>query len=282
MLSPRAPIRFLPYLARRYLLRERHLVARSRYFDLRLRFRAEDAVGRHIYKYGVHEEALTRFLIEDVAFRPGDVVFDVGAHIGWYSLLLDRLLPPDGRVYALEPDPENFEMLQENVRLNGARKVTPLRRAVSDRRGTRWLYRYPSKNLGRHSLHPVHDGGRVRTKATTLDRLRRALDVEGRVPRLLKIDVEGHEEAVLRGAPETLRACPVVITEHAPGLLGRAGLEPDGVFRVLLRAGFRPHRLEPDGAVPADPETLLRQPTDAEIVWLRPSPDAVAGREGDG
>jgi FkbM family methyltransferase len=263
--------RSLSYLVARHLLRRRTLVARAEAFDLRLRFRTEDVVGRHIYKRGVHQQELTRFLAGAAKeVRPGDVIFDVGAHVGWFSLVLDRLTPEGVRIYAFEPDPVNHAFLRENVELNGAGKVIPVRVALSDREGTARLHRYHPKNLGRHSLLALPDGaGDVEVATTTLDRFRAREGLARRPPRLVKIDVEGYEAFVLEGARETLRSCPLVVQEHCPALLARAGIEPLSFLRRMAEDGFRPHRLEAEGPVAVSLEAVADAEECMELIWRR-------------
>jgi precorrin-6B methylase 2 len=67
--------------------------------------------------------------------QPGDRVVDVGAHVGYFTLLAARLCGPNGRVFAFEPHPDNFRLLERNIRENGAENVTAVRKAVADRAG---------------------------------------------------------------------------------------------------------------------------------------------------
>lgn len=262
--------RAMRYAFHRYLLRKRYLTADAARFGLRFRFRTEDDVGRHIYKRGVHEAALTRFVTEHVDYREGDVVFDVGANIGWYSLLLDRVLPEGAEVYAFEPDPANFALLQENLRLNAARRVIPVNRALAETTGTETLYRYAAKNQGRHSLLPVNAGERVTVRTTTLDDFAESRGLGDRVPRLIKIDVEGYEYFVLRGGEGVLRRCPAVLTEYAPGLMRRGGVEPRLLLELLDGHGFRPHLLGENGEVRAIPVDLLAGMAEgADVLWRK-------------
>ncbi len=260
--------RSVRYLVSRHILRRRHLVARSSHFGLKLRFRTEDVVGRHIYKRGVHEEALTRFLLAQ-EFGPDDVVFDIGAHIGWHSLILDRVLPPGARVYAFEPDPENFDLLRENLRRNDADRVVPVHSALSDEEGAAWLHRYPAKNLGKHSLLPLHGGERVKVSTTTLDAFWRDEGLDGRVPRLIKLDVEGFEHQVLRGAEGALERTDMVIAEHAPELQHRAGLDPLALQRLMTDLGFRAYHLLEEGPVPVNDAAPLSANGTSEVLWRK-------------
>jgi FkbM family methyltransferase len=137
---------------------------------------------------------------------PGDVVVDVGANIGGYALRAARVA---GRVIAIEPEPSNFRQLIENLRLNHLQNLTPLEVAVSDHAGSTDLYL--ASDSGRHSLEASGWGeptGKIApVQILTLD----DVTEDERIARIdwLKVDVERHELAVLRGAPHSLD-----ITEH--------------------------------------------------------------------
>src|SRR5438094_750470 len=82
---------------------------------------------------------MSRRFIESLV-HPGDVAVDVGANIGYHTLIFARAVGERGRVFAYEPDPDNFRLLRRNVELNGYRNVRPFQAAVSDRSGTLTLY----------------------------------------------------------------------------------------------------------------------------------------------
>jgi FkbM family methyltransferase len=83
--------------------------------------------------------------------RPGDTVFDIGAHIGFYTLLLARLVGPAGKVLAFEPDPANFALLQQNVVLNRYANVALYNLALSSQAGSAALF-LSGDNAGEHRL----------------------------------------------------------------------------------------------------------------------------------
>lgn len=98
---------------------------------------------------GIYEPLETEVVGREVS--AGDVVVDIGAHIGYYTLMLARIVGPCGKVYAFEPDPENFTLLQRNVKENGYRNVVLLQKAVSDRNGSATLY-LSDDNSGDHDF----------------------------------------------------------------------------------------------------------------------------------
>ena len=170
-----------------------------------------------------------------IRVKTGDFVIDVGAHIGRYTLFAAKRA---ARVVAIEPDPSNFSLLQANIQLNNLKNVTALNWALSSSRGRRRLYLADRENTGTSSLEakwvsaPLNRGPKnsVEVECVTLDHLVESLGLE--TIDWLKIDVEGHEVAVLEGAPHALRCARHLILEVAEGnedacrnLVRQAGLQ---------------------------------------------------------
>ena len=197
--------------------------------DARLRARrSETGVTGNIY-VGLHEFADMAFVVH--ALRPGDLFGDIGANAGSYTVLAAKIAGAE--VIAVEPVPETAERLRRNVELNGLSDRVELHRvAVSDRAGT---VRF---TIDADTINPIAgatDAQRptLAVPCTTLDSL-----LGARVPALLKIDVEGHEGAVLEGARNLLGSPGLLalIVEEGPGF----GLSPDPgpVHRILQEHGF--------------------------------------------
>lgn len=157
-----------------------------------------DIATELIFK-GVHEPATTR--IFKSILKQGDVVVDIGANIGYFTMLSAQLVSWRGRVYAFEPDPINMKALYENMRMNKLENIKAYMMALGNYTGTSILYT-SSKESARHSLVKTkeHDG-RESTLITKLDDM---LVVDKPKIRLLKTDTEGNELAVLQGAKNTI------------------------------------------------------------------------------
>lgn len=182
------------------------------------------------YLFGTTEPALQRAILESV--RPGWVVFDIGANVGFFTVIAARLTGPSGRVIGFEPLSDNAARIRHNARLNGFDHVEVRTDAVGARDGTTPFFLSSNPNWGR-----IADRGRpsgtvaeIAVPIRSLDGLSR----EGAIPDpdLIKIDVEGAEEAVLQGAAALLRrARPVLLIElHGTNdpigrLLGSLGYE---------------------------------------------------------
>lgn len=263
------PIQYVKYLVRRFVLHTPYLDAPAPAYGLNLKVKTEDVIGRRIYKHGVYEPELTSFVTERIGFRSGDVVFDVGANVGWYSLLLDRVLPVDCQVFSFEPDPHNYSLLLENLARNDARKVRPQPMGVADKSGTMDLHLYSDRNLGRHSLLPLHEGPTVEVEVIALDEFCASHGLEERPVRLMKIDVEGFELAALTGASRLLSRCETVLMEFSPTYMRTVGLEPVALLCLLSEAGFRAREFVDGELAPADLDRLGRGDRHTNLIWQR-------------
>jgi FkbM family methyltransferase len=176
----------------------------------------------------------------------GGTFIDVGAHIGWYSLKAAKAVGPKGRVIAVEPNPETLRTLRDNIRASGAGAViivAPV--ACSDSESTLTLYAAPRANTGMSSLSLENASRLGAVDSSYQVRARRLDDIvrEAGVTRVdaVKIDVEGAEFLVLKGAVETLdHYRPVIAVE-----LSDEGLKPMGSSVEEVMAFMRAHRYVP-------------------------------------
>ena len=166
----------------------------------------------------------------------GGTVVDVGANIGYFTLLFARLVGPHGRVFAFEPEPTNFDLLRMNVELNGYSNVTLIPKAVSGISGTARLYLAEHKGDGR--IFDSHDGREsIPVDTVRLDDFFH--DFQGRID-LIKIDIQGAEPAALRGMTKLIEKHPRarIILEFWPIGLKLFGEDPEGFLRSLEHLGF--------------------------------------------
>lgn len=205
-----------------------------------------DMIQRYLYVFGVWEPHLTAWMRRRLT--PGATLLDVGANIGYFSLLGSHLVGPTGRVVSIEALPATYAQLLANLDRNEAGNVRPLNVAASTDHGTLTLY-----------------GGEVHNSGTTTSIPRDELAVVGQVPaaplddiltddevaglRLVKIDVEGAELEVLQGMTNTLERAPEdleVIVEVSPDDLRRTGHDTEEPIRLLGQFGFVPYHLPND------------------------------------
>jgi FkbM family methyltransferase len=163
--------------------------------------------GMSLILDGCWEPELTGRIIS--ALKPGDVFVDVGANMGYYAMLASTTVGDDGLVLAFEPSPSNLQMLLKNLRLNRSANVVVLNLALSDQDSVAKLWGAPYYNTGVCSLRgPDFAASPSDFTLTPTARLAGIGALKSLWPRirLIKIDVEGLELPVLRGAEELLRA----------------------------------------------------------------------------
>jgi FkbM family methyltransferase len=178
-----------------------------------------EAMGRVLAATGIWEAHVTAVFRR--LLSPGDVCVDVGAYTGYFTLLASRLVGTAGHVYALEPAAETRAELVSNLELNGSSNVSVLDVAAGDADGEATFEDRPHGSSIRSALRRAREAGtpvQVRTVASLIPH-----DDVSRL-RLVKIDVEGHEVAVLRGLVPLLEggARPAVLVELHAGVVAEA------------------------------------------------------------
>jgi FkbM family methyltransferase len=192
---------------------------------------------------GRWEETETRLFSSLV--KEGMTVVDIGANVGYYTLLAARLAGPQGKVYAFEPNPQNFALLSRNVEANGYRNVVLVPKAVSDQSGTAAL-RIDRASSGGHSLSAFRGGAdTVQVGTVSLDDYfagdRTVIDV-------LKMDAEGAEMAIFSGMQQVLARNPdiTLLTEFFPRAIRGFGCSPEEYIKQLAGDGFRIYPIDED------------------------------------
>jgi len=159
----------------------------------------------YIFMTGHEDEILKRFTC-----KKEDIVVDVGAHIGHYTMISSKRVGPNGRVVAVEADPDNFEMLNNNIRLNQLTNIIPLNYAAYSKEKKVKLF-LPSQESG-FTIYNTIMTNRARAEkdkfiqvnANTLDNLLEQSGISHEGVNWIKIDVEGAEYEVLKGATSIL------------------------------------------------------------------------------
>lgn len=198
---------------------------------------AGDLITEQLREFGAHQRSDLAALLSLV--RPGDVVVDVGAHIGTFTVPLARRVGPSGRVTAFEPAAVNRALLAENVEQNDAADVVAVRgELVGSEGGDAYRPTVPAGNTGAAAFESDDRTVASPLPRTTLDAWWAA---EGRPPvEVLKIDVEGMELDVLRGAEELLsKRHPLVMVELDRQQLRRQASSLGVLLTVLDELGYR-------------------------------------------
>ena len=191
--------------------------------------------GDHGYWLGSYELGFQRMFA--LKIKTGEIVYDIGAHVGYYTLLASRNVGPEGHVYSFEPLPRNAQFIERHLRINRLHNVTFKQVAVSDHAGRVQFGGGVSSSTGR-----IIPQGELEVQAVKLDDLLSSGEIEP--PRVMKIDVEGAEGAVLQGSLSLLK-------EYGPQIFLATHGEParQDCIGFLHELGYS---LEPLNAMGAD------------------------------
>ncbi|MEU2506009.1 FkbM family methyltransferase [Streptomyces sp. NPDC007863] len=216
-------------------------------FGARVAVDTQDLIQRYVYLFGVWEPYMTGWLRRRL--RPGDTYIDVGANIGYYTLLAAKLVGDRGQVVAVEASPVFHRHLLRNVGLNDYRNVRAINGAVSDTERVLKFVLASSANMGANSIVP-YEGPAESTfeiKAQPLPALLTAGEIAR--ARVIKIDVEGAEGSVIRGmAPllPRLRHDAEITVEVTPTRMAQLGDSVDELMETMRAHGFHAYRLVND------------------------------------
>jgi FkbM family methyltransferase len=208
-----------------------------------------------------------------ILLQPGMTFVDIGAHVGFMTLLGARAVGPAGRVLAVEPATTNFALLRANILNNGLSNVEALQAAALDRTGTAKLSISPF-NTGDHRAYPVPSTNTEEVTALALDDVIPA-DV---VVDVVKVDAQGTDHRAILGMRRTLaRSRSVLLVEFWPPGIAEAGEDPLDVLAVYRDLGYEVRVLgEPTDGPPPPPEQVveagLAAPGGFCSLVLRPSP----------
>lgn len=190
---------------------------------------------------------------------PGMTFVDVGACVGYMSLLGSAAVGPAGRVIAVEASPANVALLRANLAANGATNVEVVAAAASDRSGRVRLSLSPW-NTGDNRAYPVPDMDTVEVPAVRLDDIVPA-DVQVDV---VKVDTQGTDHRAIRGMEATVARCrPVLVVEFWPLGITESGDDPLAVLRQYTAMGYDVRVL---GAPDALPLPAPQEVVDAALV----------------
>jgi len=191
-----------------------------------------------------YEPAVVAAIIDKV--HEGSVVYDIGAHVGLVTLIAARRVSPgSGRVYAFEPSPEKFALLERHVRINRYNdRVSAFHCLVGERTTAAVPFACrPSQFSTSVPVDDIPPGQTVQIPMTSIDDMVRGKSL--RPADVIKIDVEGYEQSVLRGARGLLRErAPIVICAVRRGPLARLGASPDVIIGEMAGYGYRAFDLQ--------------------------------------
>jgi len=193
-----------------------------------------------------HYEDLVRFLfshivakwepINEIKINLDDAIIDIGANVGYYSLKFSKMMGVTGQILAIEPDPDTCSILEQNCTLNNFKNIEVLNLAISDKNDIINLFQDKSHS-GKSSVFSNSDDGKaVKITTQTLDSL-----TEKRFSTIdfIKIDTEGAELSILKGAAKTLKITNKILIELHEEILEKNQQDPLEIKTILESNGFK-------------------------------------------
>ena len=202
-----------------------------------------DGLALSIFK--IYEPNQTKIVKKYV--HEGDVVIDIGAHVGYYTLLMAQLVGKNGKVYSFEPDPVNFELLKKSVEINGFENVVLIQKAVSDT--TEKIKLFLGDNDS--AINRIYDAKlgdakkSIDVESITIDEYFKEND---KLFNFIKIDSEGSEAKIINGMEKflTKNRKLIMMTEFFPFLIKKSGDEPKQYLKSLENSGFELYNILDD------------------------------------
>lgn len=265
-------LRHLGYIAVPWL---KEITLYTKKYDLYFKSHKRDGIGKDIsYRSGVYaEDYINRFFKNKLNLKPGGILLDIGANIGWYSIVMAKECGLE--VFAFEPHPFNFSMLTENIRINKASNIHAYPYTIAEKEGRMKLHVYKSYNMGRHSLVNHGKTGLFHeVDAISIDGFMAKHGLDKAPVEMFKIDIEGFEMAALRGASTTLSRTRYVFSEFSPAIM-RSISESSAEYVDLMKdLGFSGYIIQNENsAIPVSYE-MLKSYTEGvhNIFWSRELP----------
>ena len=194
-----------------------------------------DGLALSIFK--IYEPNQTEIVKKYV--HKGDIVIDIGAHVGYYTLLMAQLVGKNGKVYSFEPDPVNFQLLKKSVEINGFENVVLIQKAVSNITDKVKLFLGDDDS----AINRIYDAKlgdakeSIEVESITLDEY---FQDNSESLNFIKIDSEGSEAKIVNGMQQLLSENRklVMMTEFFPFLIQKSGNDPNQHLKLLEKAGF--------------------------------------------
>lgn len=207
---------------------------------------------------GVWEALETKYVTGII--KKGWTVLDVGANIGYYTLIFSKLVGETGKVFAFEPDPENFALLKRNVEENFCKNVVLVKKALSNITGKTKLF-IDEENKGDHKTYDTRDGRKsIIVDSVSLDDF--FINFKGKI-NFIKIDIQGGECLAFLGMKKLLSKQKniSIISEYWPYGLSNSGINPQDYIMQLRKSCFSLFQLDKitGKAFPLNDEKLSKE-----------------------
>jgi FkbM family methyltransferase len=236
---------------------------------IKLRLRMGNDLSECMFVGGCYEPNEMAFI--NLFLKPGMTFIDIGANEGFFSLFAKSCVGQTGRVIAFEPSPRDYDRLCQNQALNPTLELELHNFGLSDRRHSETLHLAEPRHSGHNTLgnfaYDIEEANRVEIELRTLDDV--WLQQSWQSVEMLKIDTEGSELQILRGASQIIKSFrPVVLVEVVPKLLEAQSASAEALQRLLYDAGYslfvfgstgKPRQFQ---ALPSEGANILAIPSD--------------------
>lgn len=233
----------------------------AKLYPLKLRLDSDQMSQRFIIEWlqktGTYEPELFRLILR--VLREGDTFMDIGAHVGFFSVLAGHKVGPTGKVISVEPMAENQQVLDEHIKLNEFSHAHVFKGVISETDGTHDIY-FNADNDGGHAfwdpgLHAQGEKSRINPEIRTVPSKKlTTLFNEQSIERakLVKIDTEGAEVSILQGSPEILsqNRVDLMVCEMNGFALKNLGYTPEDLYECARSAGYEVYLMNDDGSLP--------------------------------
>ncbi len=238
--------------------------------DVLMELDISDVDQRKLFFFEITEPEITNLFKKRL--QKGDVFIDIGANVGYYSLLAGKLLGNQGKVIAFEPNPLIYNHLSRNIQINNLGDViTTFQSAVGEQLGKLNIYRSKGNWSGitsRFKYSDLLDDSSLEVPMVTLDEI--VIQEKFEKVSLIKLDIEGGELLALKGSRETLKTySPDIIAEVSPKLLNEVGVEPKEIFQFLWDLEYRAYSIQKSEYVFIEPELTLNIPEQGNVYFTK-------------
>lgn len=213
---------------------------------------SDPGISRELLRTGVHEKFATKIIQKEIS--SGMTIIDIGANLGYYTLLESLIVGKEGQVYAIEPVPSNFNILLENIKVNGYTNVKVYCKAISSKSGTSIIALTDASNWGcmlnmkapivsAYMKQKMHRLTRQIIKVDTIS-LDDFVEQEGiKQINMIRMDIEGYEVEVIKGMLKTLKNTPSPLKlffEIHNKVFKNPEITIGALLEQLLHFGFKP------------------------------------------
>jgi len=202
--------------------------------------------GNLIFATGADEGNVTN--LERRFLNPGMNAVDIGANVGYHTVLIAKLVGPAGKVYAFEPDDRNLRLLRRNLRNNGLYNVSVQRSICTDSDGEVTFFVARSDTESGSLVYRQKTSKPARRHSVSLDKF---FSSNPEAISYIKMDIEGSEQLALRGMHEVLRKNPslIIVMEYNPRILRNVWRSPDALLLEAANLQLNPFKISDSGGL---------------------------------